>query len=314
MVKGGLTGLPIPAPAKPPNDYSYSKTVLRSALLHDALASAGVADVKAVWAHEIGGARMFTGHARQAGHNVSQCGVGAYLGRYTIVVDDDIDPSRAVATRTDPEVDINIIHRAMGSKNDPMAITYKSKAAFSGRAIIDACRPYEYLDQFSLVAEASPELQAQIRKKWKNLLEQLRGARASGVTDALGRTGVMDLKIKPLKDGMYLLGPAITVDLPPGDNLMLYKALQLAKPGDVQVVNTGGQVQNAIWGELMTNTAKVLGLGGLVVDGVVRDGASNRKLGFPIFCRGTVPVAVEKDGPGFVGGTISRGAVRGVSE
>ncbi len=89
-------------PAKPPNDYSYSKAVMRSALLYDALVTAGVPDVKAIWAHEVGGARMLTvmsikqryaGHSRQAGHIVSQCGVGAYLGRYTIVVDEDIDPA-----------------------------------------------------------------------------------------------------------------------------------------------------------------------------------------------------------------------------
>ncbi|HEX6266045.1 MAG TPA: UbiD family decarboxylase, partial [Burkholderiales bacterium] len=126
-----LVGSP---PAKPPNDYSYSKAVMRSALLLDALAAAGVPDVKAVWAHEIGGARMFNvvairqryaGHARQAGHILSQCGVGAYMSRYSIVVDEDIDPANlqevmwAVATRTDPAIDIDIIQRGMGSKNDP---------------------------------------------------------------------------------------------------------------------------------------------------------------------------------------------------
>ncbi|MCW5576906.1 MAG: UbiD family decarboxylase, partial [Burkholderiales bacterium] len=106
-------------PAKPPNDYSYSKAVMRSALLFDALLAAGVPDVAGVWAHEIGGARMFNvvairqryaGHARQAALILNQCGVGAYMSRYTVVVDEDIDPSNlqevmwAVATRSDPEV------------------------------------------------------------------------------------------------------------------------------------------------------------------------------------------------------------------
>lgn len=171
-------------PAKPPNDYSYSKAVMRSALLFDALVNAGVPDVKGVWAHEIGGARMFTvaaikqryaGHSRQTGHVLSQCGVGAYLGRYSVVVDEDIDPSNltevmwAVATRTDPEVDIDIIKRAMGSKNDPMAITYRYRAPLSSRAIIDACRPYDFLQEFPEVAEASKELQEQTRKKWHEI-------------------------------------------------------------------------------------------------------------------------------------------------
>jgi UbiD family decarboxylase len=177
-----LVGSP---PAKPPNDYSYSKAVMRSALLFDALAAAGLSEVKAVWAHEIGGARMFNvvaikqryaGHARQAGHLLSQCGVGAYMSRYSVVVDDDIDPANlqevmwAVATRTDPAVDIDIIQRGMGSKNDPMFVAYRYAAPLSSKAIIDACRPWEHLDEFPPVAEASKALQDKTRAKWKDLL------------------------------------------------------------------------------------------------------------------------------------------------
>jgi UbiD family decarboxylase len=172
-------------PAKPPNDYSYSKAVMRSALLHDALVAAGLSEVEAVWAHEIGGARMFNvvaikqryaGHARQAGHLLSQCGVGAYMSRYSVVVDDDIDPSNlqevmwAVATRTDPAVDIDIIHRGVGSKNDPMFVAYPYDAPLSSKAVIDACRPWDHLDEFPIVAEASKELQDKTRAKWKDLL------------------------------------------------------------------------------------------------------------------------------------------------
>ena len=177
-----LVGSP---PAKPPNDYSYSKAVMRSALLMDALVAAGVPDVQAVWAHEIGGARMFNvvaikqryaGHARQAGHILSQCGVGAYMSRYSVVVDEDIDPANlqevmwAVATRTDPAIDIDIIQRGMGSKNDPMFVAYRYDAPFSSKAVIDACRPFDHLHEFPPVAEASKELQDRIRAKWKDLL------------------------------------------------------------------------------------------------------------------------------------------------
>jgi len=172
-------------PAKPPNDYSYSKAVMRSALLMDALAAAGVPDVKAVWAHEIGGARMFNvvaikqryaGHARQAGHILSQCGVGAYMSRWSVVVDEDIDPANlqevmwAVATRTDPAIDIDIIQRGMGSKNDPMYVAYPYDAPLSSKAIVDACRPWDHLDEFPPVAEASKELQEKVRAKWKEIL------------------------------------------------------------------------------------------------------------------------------------------------
>ena len=177
-----LVGSP---PAKPPNDYSYSKAVMRSALLFDALEAAGVPDVQAVWAHEIGGARMFNvvairqryaGHAKQAGHILNQCGVGAYMSRYSVVVDEDIDPSNlqevmwAVATRTDPVSDIDIIQRGMGSKNDPMFVAYRYAAPFSSKAIIDACRPFDHLHEFPDVAEASRELQDKVRAKWRDLL------------------------------------------------------------------------------------------------------------------------------------------------
>jgi UbiD family decarboxylase len=172
-------------PAKPPNDYSYSKAVMRSALLFDALVAAGLSEVKSVWAHEIGGARMFNvvsikqryaGHARQAGHLLSQCGVGAYMSRYSVVVDDDIDPANlqevmwAVATRSDPALDIDIIRRGMGSKNDPMFVAYQYDAPLSSKAIIDACRPWDHLDDFPAVAEASKELQERTRAKWKDVL------------------------------------------------------------------------------------------------------------------------------------------------
>jgi UbiD family decarboxylase len=173
-------------PAKPPNDYSYSKAVMRSALLFDALQAAGVPDVEGVWAYEIGGARMFNvvsikqryaGHSRQAGHILSQCGVGAYMSRYSVVVDEDIDPANmqevmwAIATRSDPDLDIDIIKRGMGSKNDPMSIAYPYKAPFSSKAIIDACRPYDYLQEFPEVAEASKELQEKVRMKWRHILD-----------------------------------------------------------------------------------------------------------------------------------------------
>ncbi len=171
-------------PGKPPNDYSYSKAVMRSALLFDSLQAAGVPDVEAVWAHEIGGARMFNvvaikqryaGHSKQAGHILNQCGAGAYMSRYSIVVDEDIDPSDlqevmwAVATRTDPTIDIDIIQRGMGSKNDPMFVAYPYEAPLSSKAIIDACRPYDRLDEFPAVAEASKALREQTMKKWKDL-------------------------------------------------------------------------------------------------------------------------------------------------
>src|SRR2546421_9257276 len=177
-----LVGSP---PAKPPNDYSYSKAVMRSALLMDALIAAGVPAVEAVLAHEVGGARMvnvvsvkkrYAGHPRQAGRILHLFGLWARISRYSVVVDEDIDPANlqevmwAVATRTDPALDIDIIQRGMGSKNDPMLVAYQYDAPFSSKAVIDACRPWDHLEEFPAVAEASKELQEKTRAKWKDLL------------------------------------------------------------------------------------------------------------------------------------------------
>ncbi|PYS00164.1 MAG: UbiD family decarboxylase, partial [Acidobacteria bacterium] len=119
--------------------------------------------------------QRYAGHARQAGHILNQCGVGAYMSRYSVVVDEDIDPSNlqevmwAVATRSDPVTSIDLIQRGMGSKNDPMYVTYPDDAPFSSKAIIDACRPFNHLHDFPAVAEASKLLQDKIRAKWKDL-------------------------------------------------------------------------------------------------------------------------------------------------
>ncbi|MBI2305266.1 MAG: UbiD family decarboxylase [Chloroflexi bacterium] len=173
-------------PGRPPHDFSYYKAVMRSAMLHDALEKAGVPGVQSCWADEVGGSRQllvvsiqqrYPGHSRQAAFVASQCQVGAYLGRYVIVVDEDIDPANlqdviwAVVTRADPERDIEIFRKAWGSKADPMNVTFNQKVAYNSRAIIDACRPYEYRDVFPPVAECSPEYRQQVLQKWAHLFE-----------------------------------------------------------------------------------------------------------------------------------------------
>ena len=177
-----LLGVP---PGRPPHDYSYSKTVLRSALLHDALDKAGLPGIVSCWADEVGGSRallvvsirqQYQGHARQVGLVASQSHVGYWLGRYVIVVDEDIDPSNltdvmwAVSTRCDPARDIQILDRLWGTKIDPISVTFDQDVPYSSRAVIDACRTYEYRHAFPPVAEASSEFQQKIREKWKDVL------------------------------------------------------------------------------------------------------------------------------------------------
>jgi UbiD family decarboxylase len=171
-------------PGRPPHDFSHQWSILRSALLQDQLALAGVPGVTAVWADEVGGGRLlitvaikqrYPGHAKQAAAIASQCGAGAYFGRYVIVVDDDIDPTDlrdvmwAVATRSDPERDIDILRNTWGSPVDPLREVMGRKADFNSRGLIDACRPFEYLDTFPPTAASTPEELGVIRKKWSTI-------------------------------------------------------------------------------------------------------------------------------------------------
>ncbi len=171
-------------PAKPPHDYSYMRTIMKSAMIFDALVSAGIPEVKGVYAPECGGGRMlvivairqrYAGHARQAGFIASQCREAAYMGKYTIVVDEDIDVTNleevlwAVCTRTDPATSIDFIRRAWASKAEPML--RPGEPAFNSRAVIDACKPFEWIADFPRVAEADPVYLRELEKKWHGLFD-----------------------------------------------------------------------------------------------------------------------------------------------
>src|SRR6185295_5626357 len=127
------------------------------------------------------------------------------------------------------------------------------------------------------------------------IVQAFRGLGASSnVADAMGRFGFMDPGIQS-RSGLPLCGIAITVNARPGDNLMVHKALQMARPGDIVVVGTGGNLANAVFGELMCRTAVASELGGIVVDGAIRDVEGITSLGFPAFSRTVCPGSCDKD-------------------
>jgi regulator of RNase E activity RraA len=138
------------------------------------------------------------------------------------------------------------------------------------------------------------------------LVNAFRGLASSNVADAMGRFNFMDPGIKP-RSGLPLCGLAVTVNARPGDNLMVHKALQLAEPGDIVVVSTNGNTTSAVFGELMCRTAVAQRLGGLVVDGAIRDAPGIAALGFPAFSRALTPGGCDKDGPGEINVAISCG-------
>ena len=120
----------------------------------------------------------------------------------------------------------------------------------------------------------------------------------ANVSDVMARMAAGGPRLRPMHAGGFMGGPALTVRTRPGDNLMVHKALDMAEPGDVVVVDAGGDLTNAIIGEIMTTLAERRGLAGIVVDGAVRDSTELRARRFPVYAAGVTHRGPYKDGPG----------------
>jgi 3-hexulose-6-phosphate synthase/6-phospho-3-hexuloisomerase len=146
------------------------------------------------------------------------------------------------------------------------------------------------------------------RKGEAQIREILEMVSAANLSDALHRGGVLQ-GIKPLFRGMHMVGRAVTVRTYPGDWAKPVRAIDVAEPGDVLVIDSGG-VGPAIWGELATNSAIQRGLGGVVIDGALRDSDDIVELKFPAFSRLVMPNAGEPKGFGEIGVPIIVGNQR----
>jgi UbiD family decarboxylase len=171
-------------PGKPPHDYSYMRSVMKSAMATDALISSGLAGVAGVWCHEAGGGRSiivvaieqrYAGHSRQAGYLAAQHPVTAYMNRLVITVDHDINPRDleevmwAVSTRCDPQRDIDIMRYSWGSRVDPLGLP--GEPSYNSRALVDGCRPFERLADFPAVAESSADVLRRVAGRWPELTQ-----------------------------------------------------------------------------------------------------------------------------------------------
>lgn len=143
----------------------------------------------------------------------------------------------------------------------------------------------------------------------KNLIERLKGYGTPPLADGLNKFNVMDPAIKPVWNGLKAAGPALTVRVRPGDNLMVHKAISMINEGDVIVIDTCGCMNYTVLGDLMASSAVKKKVGGIIVDGGVRDVDELRSKKYPVFAKYFTPAVGDKDGPGEINYPICCGGV-----
>jgi len=129
------------------------------------------------------------------------------------------------------------------------------------------------------------------------------------LADVAGRRGAMHGRIKALRPRMKLAGPAFTVEVRPGDNLMIHAAIAMARPGDVLVIDGKGDQGSALMGTIMMTACQKLGIAGVVMDGACRDSLEIDQMNYPVFCVGTNPNGPTKNIAGRIGHPVSVGDV-----
>ncbi len=145
-----------------------------------------------------------------------------------------------------------------------------------------------------------------INRPNKALLEELKKIPVANLDDNMGRIYAVDAAIKPY-NSLPLCGPAFTVKAPAGDNLMFHRALELAEEGDIIVVSGIGGAERSYCGEIMMTYAEMRKLGGLVIDGYIRDLDCYKNVKFPVYARGIQPNGPYKYGPGEINVPVACG-------
>ncbi|MCL2368491.1 MAG: RraA family protein [Oscillospiraceae bacterium] len=147
-----------------------------------------------------------------------------------------------------------------------------------------------------------------VKRAAPELVEAFRGIPVANIADNMGRIACLETGIVPFTE-VPLLGTAITVKAAPNDNLMFHKAIDMAQPGDVIVVDGEASLAHSLCGDIMYTYAKQKGIVGFVVDGCIRDVDSLEALAFPVYARGVQPKGPYKNGPGEVNVPISCGGI-----
>jgi regulator of RNase E activity RraA len=158
-------------------------------------------------------------------------------------------------------------------------------------------------------AAALPDVIRDIKRVDPETVAEAAKFPSSILADVAGRRGALSGRIGPLAPSMKFAGPAITVEVRPGDNLMIHAAMAIAKPGDVILIDGKGDLSSALMGEIMSQQCVALGIAGVVIDGAVRDCEAIRELGFPMYAAGLNPNGPTKFVPGRLNHPISIGGV-----
>ena len=140
-------------------------------------------------------------------------------------------------------------------------------------------------------------------------IEKFKSVPVACVSDIMNRMSAGGSALRPMHGGGVLSGAALTVRTRPGDNLMIHKALLMARPGDVIVVDAGGDLTNALVGELMLSHAMTSGVMGVVIHGAVRDSGWIKAHDFPVYAAGVTHRGPYKDGPGEINVPVAFGGM-----
>ncbi|GGH82405.1 RraA family protein [Pullulanibacillus pueri] len=141
----------------------------------------------------------------------------------------------------------------------------------------------------------------------KALIERLSGVATPLISDNMNRLHGTSSTLRPIHKKAKLLGTAFTVKTRAGDNLLVHKAIDLAEPGDVIVVDAGGDTTQAIIGEIMMRLSKKKGIKGFVIDGTIRDSAAFKEADYPCFAKGVTHRGPYKEGPGEINVPVTVG-------
>jgi 4-hydroxy-4-methyl-2-oxoglutarate aldolase len=159
------------------------------------------------------------------------------------------------------------------------------------------------------MASRIPDIRRHYPRVSAELVREAASIPAAILADVYGRRGAVNGRVAPLSATMKVAGPALTIEVRPGDNLMIHAALAIAKPGDVLIVDGKADQTCALIGEIVVRQAMAIGVAGMILDAAARDVEALREAGFPIFSVGANPCGPTKRVAGRVNHPIAVGGV-----